>query len=67
MSQSKNQPVRRPDTQASLTDAEITVQRVDRRSFLSRTVLGGSLAVGAVAATGCPGGSDGTDSDSESQ
>ncbi len=67
MSQTTNQPPKRPDSQVSLTDAEITAKRVDRRSFLSRTVLGGSLAVGVVAATGCPGGTDGTDSDSESQ
>ena len=67
MSHTTNRPAKRPDSQVSLTDAEITAERVDRRSFLSRTVLGGSLAVGVVAATGCPGGSEGTDSDSESE
>lgn len=51
----------------SLTDEDITTVRVDRRSFLSRTVAAGSLAVGAAMATGCPGGTDGTDSDSESE
>lgn len=51
----------------SLTDADIKTVRVDRRSFLSRTVAAGSVAVGAALTTGCPGGSDGTDSDSESQ
>ena len=57
----------------SLTDADITTVRVDRRSFLSRAVAAGSVAVGAAMATGCPGGTDsdgeseGTDSDSSSQ
>ena len=51
----------------SLTDADITTVRVDRRSFLSRAVAAGSLAVGATLTTGCPGGTDGTDSDGESE
>ena len=44
--------------QTSLTDADITSVRVDRRSFLSRAVLAGSIAVGAAAAAACPGGTD---------
>ena len=51
----------------SLTDKDITTVRVDRRSFLSRTVAAGSFAVGAAMTTGCPGGTDGTDSDGESE
>ncbi len=50
----------------SLSDADMTTSRVDRRSFLSRAVLAGSIAVGAAAAAACPsGGTEGTDSDSE--
>lgn len=44
--------------QTSLTDADITSVRVDRRSFLSRAVLAGSIAVGAAATAACPGGTD---------
>ena len=57
----------RQGSPSSLTDADITTVRVDRRSFLSRAVAVGSVAVGAAVATGCPGGTDGTDSDSDSQ
>ena len=52
-------------TPESLADEDITSVRVDRRSFLSRAVAGGSITVGAVLATACPGGTDadqGTDS-----
>ena len=49
---------------SSLTDADITTVRVDRRSFLSRAVAVGSVAVGAAGTTGCPGGTD-SDGDSE--
>ena len=57
----------RQGSRTSLTDADITTVRVDRRSFLSRAVAAGSVAAGAALATGCPGGSEGTDSDSDSQ
>ena len=57
----------RQGSPTSLTDADIVTVRVDRRSFLSRAVAAGSIAVGAAVTTGCPGGSDGTDSDSDSQ
>ena len=46
----------------SLTDEDITTARVDRRSFLSRAVAAGSIAVGAALTAACPGG---TDSDGE--
>ena len=49
---------------SSLTDADITTVRVDRRSFLSRAVAVGSVAVGTAVTTGCPGGTD-SDGDSE--
>ena len=55
------------ESPASLTDSDITTSRVDRRSFLSRAIATGSVVAGAALATGCPGGSDGTDSDSDSQ
>ena len=42
----------------SLSDADITTVRVDRRSFLSRAVAVGSIAVGVAATSGCPGGTD---------
>ena len=51
----------------SLTDADITTVRVDRRSFLSRAIVAGSIAAGAALTAACPGGteSDGaSDSDS---
>lgn len=37
----------------SLLDSEVTTVRVDRRSFLARTVGAGALAAGAVLATAC--------------
>jgi len=50
----------------TLTAEEVTTVRVDRRSFLSRAVAAGSIAVGAALTAACPGGSgDATDSDSE--
>ena len=52
------------ETPASLTDEDITTVRVDRRSFLSRAVAAGSVAVGAALTTRC-GGQSGTDSDAE--
>ena len=53
---------------ASLTDADITSNRVGRRSFLSRTVLAGSIAVGAALTAACPGGTDSDGAgDSDSQ
>ena len=42
----------------SLTDADITSVRVDRRSFLSRTVVAGSIAAAAALTAACPGGTD---------
>ena len=44
----------------SLLDSEVTTVRVDRRSFLSRTVGAGTVAVGATLASAC---SDRCDSD----
>ena len=64
---------RRPDTNragspTSLTDAEITTVRVDRRSFFSRAVAAGSLAAAAALTAACPGGTDSDGaSDSDSQ
>ena len=52
---------------ASLTDADMTTVRVDRRSFLSRAVVAGSIAAGAALTAACPGGTDSdgaSDSDS---
>lgn len=63
----RNSTSNRQGRARSLTDEDMTTVRVDRRSFLSRTVAAGSLAVGAAMATGCPGGTDGTDSDGESE
>ena len=59
-----SKPSRRQDA-TSLDDADMKTSRVDRRSFLSRAVLAGSLAVGAAAVAACPSGTEGTDSDSE--
>ena len=57
-----------PESPTSLRDADITTVRVGRRSFLSRTVLAGSIAVGAALTAACPGGSDSDGaSDSDSQ
>ena len=64
---------RKPDANrqgspASLTDADITTVRVDRRSFLSRAVVAGSIAAGAALTAACPGGTDSDGaSDSDSQ
>lgn len=65
----------RPDSQApitdrhrsptSLTDEDITTARVNRRSFLSRAVATGSVAVGAALATRCGSGTDADSSDTE--
>ena len=62
--QSRKPITNRQGPPSSLTDNDITTVRVDRRSFLSRAVAVGSVAVGAAVTTGCPGG---TDSDSDSQ
>ena len=48
----------RQESPASLTDADITTVRVDRRSFLSRAVVAGSIAAGAALTAACPGGTD---------
>ena len=64
---------RKPDSDrqgspTSLTDADITTVRVDRRSFLSRAVVAGSIAAGAALTAACPGGTDSDGaSDSDSQ
>ncbi len=64
---------RKPDANrqgspTSLTDADITTVRVDRRSFLSRAVVAGSIAAGAALTAACPGGTDSDGaSDSDSQ
>ena len=50
-----------------LADEDITSVRVDRRSFLSRAVAAGSLAVGAALTTSCAGGTDADSSDSDAQ
>ena len=58
----------RQGSPASLTDADITTVRVDRRSFLSRAVVAGSIAAGAALTAACPGGTDSDGaSDSDSQ
>ena len=57
----------RPGSPTSLTDADITTVRRDRRSFLSRAVLAGSIAAAAALTAACPSGGDsdgGGDSDS---
>ena len=48
----------RPGAPTSLTDADITTVRVDRRSFFSRAVAAGSLAAAAALTAACPGGTD---------
>ena len=48
----------RPGSPTSLTDADITTARVDRRSFLWRAVAAGSVAAGAALTAACPGGTD---------
>ena len=50
--------VNRQGSPTSLTDEDITTVRVDRRSFLSRAVAAGSIAVGAALTAACPGGTD---------
>ena len=58
----------RQGSPTSLTDADITTVRVDRRSFLSRAVVAGSIAAGAALTAACPGGTDSDGaSDSDSQ
>ena len=58
----------RQGSPASLTDADITTVRVDRRSFLSRAVAAGTIAAGAALTAACPGGTDSDGaSDSDSQ
>ncbi len=52
----------RPGSPTSLTDADITSVRVDRRSFFLRAVAAGSIAAAAALTAACPGG---TDSDGE--
>ena len=52
---------RRTDGKTSLVDAEITTVKVDRRSFLTKATVAGSLALGAVLSTSC--GADKCDSD----
>ena len=47
-----------PGSPASLTDADITTVRVDRRSFFSRAVAAGSIAAAAALTAACPGGTD---------
>lgn len=58
----------RAGSRTPLTDADITTVRVDRRSFLSRAVVAGSIAAGAALTVACPGGTDSDGaSDSDSQ
>ena len=55
-------------TQLTLLDSDIKVSRVDRRSFLTRAMIAGTIGVSAALTAACPSGSsDGTDSDSDSQ
>ena len=51
----------------TLTDEDIVTKSVDRRSFLAKAMIAGSLGVGAAMTAACPTGSDGSDSDSDSQ
>lgn len=56
----------RPGSPASLTDADMTTTRVNRRSFFSRAVAAGSIVAAAALTAACPGGTDsdgGGDSD----
>tara|TARA_B100001123_G_scaffold404922_1_gene494798 strand:+ start:5740 stop:5964 length:225 start_codon:yes stop_codon:yes gene_type:complete len=55
------------DSKYALTDADITTSRVDRRSFLAKVMIAGSLGVSAAMTAACPSGSGGSDSDSDSQ
>ncbi|GEM_PF-3243422 len=54
------------DSHNGLTDADITTSRVDRRSFLAKAMIAGSLGIGAAMTAACPSGSDSSDSDSDS-
>ena len=60
MPRHQNQPTgtTQPRSPQSLTDADMTTVRVDRRSFLSRAVVAGSVAAGAALTAACPGGTD---------
>ena len=58
--------VNRPGSPTSLTDADITTARVDRRSFLWRAVAAGSVAAGAALTAACPGGTDSDQSETQS-
>ena len=55
------------DSGYTLTDEDIVTNTVDRRSFLAKAMIAGSLGVGAAMTAACPSGSDGSDSDSDSQ
>ena len=55
------------DSGYTLTDENIVTNTVDRRSFLAKAMSAGSLGVGAAMTAACPSGSDGSDSDSDSQ
>ena len=57
----------RASAEHTLTDADITTSRVDRRSFLAKAMVAGSLGVGAAMTTACPSGSESSDSDSDSE
>ena len=48
----------RPGLPTSLTDEDITTDRVDRRSFFSRAVAAGSIVAAATLTAACPGGTD---------
>ena len=57
----------RQEMPMSLTDADISSVRVDRRSFFSRAIAAGSVAAAAALTAACPGGTDSdgaSDSDS---
>ena len=64
---SRNLIADRDSSPTPLTDEDISSVRVDRRSFLSRAVAAGSLAVGAALTTSCAGGTDSDSSDSDAQ
>ncbi len=48
----------RPGLPTSLTDEDISTDRVDRRSFFSRAVAAGSIVAAAALTAACPGGTD---------
>ena len=60
-------PQEHNDSGYTLTDEDIVTNTVDRRSFLAKAMIAGSLGVGAAMTAACPSGSDGSDSDSDSQ